>query len=115
MDLAASAQKRVNGRAKHLWPTLRRPETLTYQTTQRGTCGKAVDALFPWTLANYPGRIKGALAVLNGRATARSLKNWMRGDRRAPQWAWVLIVLAIERRIVDLQHALELAKKEAGD
>jgi hypothetical protein len=50
-----------------------------------------------------------------GRASKGAIGNWRTGRRRAPQWAYQLLAAAIERRIAELQHALALIKKEAGE
>jgi hypothetical protein len=109
------ARKRTGGRGKHLAYARKVTRTHQWQATKRGAFGHAIDALFPWPWATYPGKIKGTLAVLAGRITAAGLKHWARGANQSPPWAHQLLATAIERRIAELQHALELIKKEAGD
>jgi hypothetical protein len=59
--------------------------------------------------------VRGLAELIGNRASVHTLKDWCRGRRRVPQWAWQLLASAIERRIAELQHALALIKKEAGD
>ena len=107
--------KRASARGKHLLRARRATAIHQWQQRRRSGLGKAVDTLFPWQLATYPGRINGAVAMLQGRVSAPTLKHWLRGNRRAPRWAWALLAIELERRRAELDHALELAKKEAGD
>ena len=108
-------RKQADGRGKHLVYARRVPSTLQWQPTRRSAVGRAMDALFPWQHATYPGKIKGTLATLGARATASALKHWVRGVNRAPPWVRQLLAAAIVRRIAELEHALALIKKEAGD
>lgn len=116
MQLAPGAErapKRADGRGKHLWRTLRR-----LGKTKKLTCpspyDKGVSALFPWPVVAYPGPRVGMQAVLDRRARMTAVDNWRAGRRRAPQWAWHLLIAALERRRAEIDHALETAKKEAG-
>jgi len=116
-DLARMSErtaKSVNGRGKHLWHALRRHgKTRTLATPS--PFDKGVSALFPWPVVGYPGPRQGMQAVLDRRAAVPAVDNWRAGRRRAPRWAWALLAIELERRRAELDHALELAKKEAGD
>ncbi len=72
-------------------------------------------ALWPWGAAEYPGIKRGLASTFADRAAWQSIVNWQVGKRRMPAWAWSLLIHALERRRAELDHAIELAKKEAGD
>ena len=115
MQLAPSTEHAPKGsgaRAKHLYRA-RRATAHLRQPGKRSDYGRAGESIYAWSVYAYPGLAEG-LRRLNGRASFHTVVDWIRGRRKAPQWAWVLLASAIERRITELQHALELAKKEAG-
>ena len=116
MQLAPSterAPKRADGRGKHLWQANRKAAPRQIGKGARSNYGQAGESIYAWSIYGYPGLIEG-LRRLNGRASSHAIRDWIRGRRKAPQWAWILLASAIERRIGELQHALALAKKEAG-
>jgi hypothetical protein len=112
---AARPKKQASARGKHLAWARRTPGTHQWTPQRRAPFGRSLDALFPWQQATYPGKLKGFLNVLNGRASRAALKHWLRGTRRTPKWALHLAAVAIEKRIAELQHALAIIKKETGD
>jgi hypothetical protein len=116
------ARKRADGRGKHLWQARRRAAHKQIEThgarresRWQTPYAKARNALWPWSVFGYPGAMRGLTELIGSRASIHTVKDWCRGRRRPPQWAWQLLTAAIERRIAELQHALALIKKEAGD
>ena len=115
MELASSTQKRASGQGRHLWHALHRAGTRQAVSPTLTAFGRACKALWPWTRHEYPGFRAGMVEVLGNRVKALSVRHWIAGRRRAPAWAWSLLLVALERRRAELDHAIELAKKEAGD
>jgi hypothetical protein len=110
----APARKRADGRGKHLWSARRR--TAPRQSNGWQTpIAKVRAALWPWSVFGYPGATVGLTELTAGRATWHTVRDWCRGRRRPPQWAWQLLLAALERRRAEIDHAIEIAKKEAGD
>jgi hypothetical protein len=110
------APKQARSHGNHLWKARRKAATLYRSVSPTLTAyGHAVQALWPWTVHEYPGIRAGMVKVLQGRAKPRTITHWMAGRRKAPQWAYQLLAAALERRIAEMQHALALIKKEAGD
>jgi hypothetical protein len=107
-------RKRASARGRHLLASRRLRVTHQYERKRRSVAGMAADALFPWPMFAYPGRNGGILVLLRGRVSASAWKQWSHGGRRAPQWALVLLAAAIERRIAELAHVLELVRVEAA-
>ena len=108
------APKRPDGRGKHLWHALRKAGHVHRLTRYPTTVDAGVAALFPWPVVGYPGARTGMVQILQGRVTERAIARWRAGQRKAPQWALALLISALERRRSEIDHALELAKKEAG-
>src|ERR1700732_3617003 len=60
--------------------------------------------LFPWEhTGEYPGRIKGLLALFQNRVAYVTIRNWRRGTRRTPQWALDVMATELRSRIAALQ------------
>jgi len=111
---AERAPKRVSSQGKHLWHALHRAGTRQAVSPTITPYGLASRALWPWTRHEYPGFRAGMVKVLGDRIKPLTVRHWVAGRRRAPQWAWHLLLNALERRRAELDHAIELAKKEAG-
>jgi len=117
MDLAPGAERapnRVRGRQGHLWWARRRAAP-PRKATALSDLGKAVQPLFPWHVVEYPGLLAGLSQLFGGRASTHTIRDWIRGRRKAPKWAWALVALEAEKRATAFLHVAELAKKEAGD
>lgn len=66
-------------------------------------------ALYPWMASDeYPGRIKGLLALFRNRVAYVTIRNWRRGTRRTPQWALDIILAELIERRAALDHAIAL-------
>lgn len=98
---------------KYPW-TPRRPPAPPIPFKGRTPFNAAMEALFPWSIATYPGILKGASTTLLGRVRDHCIRDWRRGTRRAPQWAIDLAAAAIRERMASLEHALAILEKEKG-
>lgn len=118
----APARKRADGRGKHLWQAQRRAAHKQIEThgarresRWQSPYAKGRNALWPWSVFGYPGPMQGLAELIGSRASWHTLRDWCRGRRRPPQWAWQLLLTALERRRAEIDHAIEIAKKEASD
>lgn len=79
----------------------------------------ALQALFPWEHSlDYPGRIKGSVALLSHRVTYWAIRSWRRGTNPTPPWVAETVLAELEQREAALQHAIALIKahiKKAPD
>lgn len=112
---AETPRKQARGRCEHLWAAIRRHAYTRRRTRPPTTLGKALDVLWPWSAANYPGMVAGAAQTFQDRVKRETIASWRNGRRRAPKWAWGLIAIEAEKRAQELLRVAELAKKEAGD
>lgn len=55
--------------------------------------------VLPWSISDYPGKERGAVELLGGRAALESIRQWNRGNDPMPAWAANLIADAIEQRM----------------
>lgn len=56
------------------------------QVKVRSVAGRALDWLFPWESAGYPGVVRGIVELLGKRVTWAAFKHWRRGRRALPKW-----------------------------
>lgn len=56
------------------------------------------------------GRRRTILAVLDNRVSWQAVQHWRKGRARAPQWAVVAMLAALERKRGPIDHALNLAR-----
>ena len=95
----------------HHWKGTKRAAP-DYGIASEAPTNAAITRLFPWTVATYPGRLKGALILLQDRAAADSIRDWRRGKRRAPQWARDILIRELARRAAEFHEAIEMLQKE---
>lgn len=74
----------------------------------------AAKALFPWSEENYPGILRGMFELFGGRAARYTIRDWRRGRRKSPAWAKQMMADALEKRIAEMQAALDAIKKAGG-
>lgn len=118
MSLADSSERtapsgKARGPRKHPAPPRRPPASPTTLQT-RTPFNIGITTLWPWSLATYPGILKGASELLLGRAPWYCVRDWRRGTRQAPQWALDLLAEAIRQRMASLAHALAIVENEKG-
>lgn len=99
---------------KHPKPFRRLPAPFYDWIASQSPYNVALRALFPWGVGEYPGILRGARALMLGRAAKDTIRDWRRGKRRAPQWAIDLAAAAIRERMASLAHALAILEKEKG-
>ncbi len=69
----------------------------------------ALQALYPWdSSVDYPGRIKGMLALFHTRVSKWAIREWRRGRNPTPQWALDLVLAELHKRRSALDHAIAL-------
>lgn len=56
------------------------------------------------------GRRRTILSVLDNRVSWQAVQHWRKGRARAPQWALVAMLAALERKRGPIDHALNLAR-----
>ena len=73
----------------------------------------ALDVLFPWTNApnlrgrtHYPGIHAGSLALLRGKASPDTLKDWSSGRRNTPRWFVAVLEGELRARRAAIDEAL---------
>jgi hypothetical protein len=64
--------------------------------------------LYPWATREYPGRVRGLLAVLDNRVTRQSIHRWARNDRPAVWAARAMVEHLEERSRIGMELAAEL-------
>lgn len=69
----------------------------------RNLAGRALTFFHPWTVWEYPGRMPGAMALVNGKVTLPALKHWVHDRRKFPRWAAELILIHHERKLAELE------------
>ena len=109
-----ATRKRASAHGKHLYLARRRGAPVQSVERRLSAFGRGGEGLFPWSIYTYPGLFVGVGRLFEGRAAGETVRDWIRGRRRAPQWALVLLAAAIERRIAELAHVLELVRVEAA-
>lgn len=119
MSLADSSERtapsgKARGPRKHPKPFRRIPAPAHIMDASRTAYNGALTTLFPWSVAEYPGILKGAWAMLLGRARPYTIRDWRRGKRKAPAWAIELLSVALKQRRDEIDHALALLSKEKG-
>lgn len=104
---------RHSGQRNHL--NLSRPfRAPSRNPTKLSLVGKAIYTLFPKALATYLGRDKEAQLLLR-RSPAGTVRDWMRGRRKAPAWANEILIEELERRATEMWDlAAQIKKKGAG-
>ena len=87
-----------------------------WRAKQRARHRTAIDSatwgIFPWAMETYPGITNGMLAILQNRVTRGALRDWRANRRRAPQWAYELIIDYLDNRASELTNITEQLKKE---
>jgi hypothetical protein len=73
----------------------------------------ALNVLFPWSVAanlrgrnRYPGIYAGGVALLEGKAKAHTLKDWLNGRRKAPRW----FVAVLDAELAEREKSIRKAR-----
>lgn len=82
------------------------------RSTANGATNQVARALFPWDV--YPGIERGMHEIVGKRVKIDTLRKWRNGRKRSPAWAKQMMADALEKRIAEMQAALDAIKKAGG-
>lgn len=108
VDQARSASLQgASGQPRHHWHNSKR-----YVPQKRMAAQTAYNIACLALLGKSPALLAAIVNLMDGRATPAAIRQWRRGKRRAPQWALALLATALQKRISELQHALDLISEQ---
>lgn len=59
---------------------------------------RGVQWILPWSISDYPGKLRGSVEVFNGKWALETILSWQKGYRQLPAEAAMMLAAAIKAR-----------------
>jgi hypothetical protein len=108
-DAAGAPNAQIKARALHPWQRKRYSAPLG---EPKSVCATAMQCLFPWSEANYPGIQRGTFQLFLGNAAIETIRSWRKGKRKMPAWARDILISELNKRASNIAAAIEALENE---